>query len=80
MRTTAIKVPITTPEIKVQKREEIATKSTEELPVGVKEYTDNGVECRTKCEKQGEEYDWCWQISGSWDYCIPGKYENLNSF
>ena len=74
---TTIKTPNTTPEIMVKKQEDIVTKSTEELPGGVKEFTDNGVECKTKCEKQGEMYDWCWQISGSWDYCIPGKFINL---
>ena len=37
------------------------------------EYTDGGVACKSKCEKNGQEYFWCWQITGSWDYCIPGK-------
>ena len=71
---TTMKVPITTPEIMAQKGEEIVTESTEKLSDGVKEYTDDGVECKTKCEKQGEMYYWCWQVTGSWDYCVPGKY------
>ena len=39
----------------------------------VVEYTENRVECRTMCEKYGEAFYWCYQIGGSWDYCIPVK-------
>ena len=35
------------------------------------QYTNNGEECKNKCQKDGESYNWCWKISGSWDYCTP---------
>ena len=45
------------------------------------EYTDNGEECKNKCEKAGESYNWCYKISGSWDYCTPTQNEgNLKIF
>ena len=35
------------------------------------QYTNNGEECKNKCQKDGESYNWCWKVSGSWDYCTP---------
>ena len=43
------------------------------------QYTDNGEECKNECQKDGESYNWCYKVSGSWDYCTPllktGKQE-----
>ena len=47
------------------------------------EYTDNvsGEQCKNKCEKAGYSYNWCYKISGSWDYCTPTQNEgNLKIF
>ena len=35
------------------------------------QYSNNGEKCKNKCQKDGESYNWCWKISGSWDYCTP---------
>ena len=43
----------------------------------VLQYTDNGEECKNKCEMSGESYNWCYKVSGSWDYCTPGKRKNI---
>merc|ERR1712142_500747 len=43
------------------------------------EYTDGGVACKSKCEKNGQEYFWCWQITGSWDYCIPAVVPTIST-
>jgi len=34
-------------------------------------FTDNHEECKNKCETDGESYNWCYKVSGSWDYCTP---------
>ena len=57
----------------VDKIPETTTASSDTNGDDVIEYTDGGVACKSKCEKNGQEYFWCWQITGSWDYCIPGK-------
>ena len=57
----------------VDKIPETTTTSSDTNGDDVIEYTDGGVACKSKCEKNGQEYFWCWQITGSWDYCIPGK-------
>ena len=45
------------------------------------QYTNNGEECKNKCQKDGESYNWCWKVSGSWDYCTPSvlgkKWKNF---
>ena len=44
------------------------------------EYTDNGEECKNKCEMNGESYNWCYKVSGSWDYCTPSEWYNEGNF
>ncbi|CAB4008823.1 Hypothetical predicted protein [Paramuricea clavata] len=28
-----------------------------------------GKKCRAKCAQHGENYNWCWLVKGSWNYC-----------
>ena len=48
-------------------------------------YTNNGEECRNKCGLYGEPHNWCWTVSGFWDYCTPKGnisvvFQNLNFY
>ena len=50
----------------------ISTWKTKSFPLDVG-YTDNGTQCRNKCDTYGESYYWCWTVSGEWDNCTPLK-------
>ena len=42
------------------------------------DYTDNGEECKSKCGKEDlyKNKNWCWKVSGSWDYCTIKSGKN----
>merc|ERR1711962_296357 len=63
----------------VDKIPETTTTSSDTNGDDVIEYTDGGVACKSKCEKNGQEYFWCWQITGSWDYCIPAVVPTIST-
>jgi len=56
-------------DIDVQKLEKMY--NCKSKPKQAVQFTDNGEECENKCEKDGESYNWCYKVSGSWDYCTP---------
>merc|ERR1712018_1041713 len=47
----------------------LSTTNTKPNVDKVVEYSNNGVECKEKCENRGEDFTWCWLVNGSWDYC-----------
>ena len=57
---------------KSKKIETLSWKSKDKSPVPTVEgWTDDGELCKTSCEKSGEDYNWCYKFSGSWDRCTP---------
>ena len=44
------------------------------------DYTDDGEECKNKCgtEDLYKERNWCWKVSGSWDYCSIAAGKKIN--
>ena len=42
-----------------------------------KQWTDNGELCSSKCEKDGQDYNWCYKVGGPWDYCTPNSEKIL---
>ena len=38
------------------------------------DYTEDGEACETRCGNEGtyNGRNWCWKVSGSWNYCAKG--------
>ena len=39
------------------------------------DYTDRGEQCKNQCGREGMHNgrNWCWKVTGSWDYCTLGE-------
>ena len=44
------------------------------------DYTEDGEACETRCGNEGtyNGRNWCWKVSGSWNYCAFGEKSILD--